>query len=722
MPEKIKLALLWHMHQPFYKDSLRGFLEMPWVRLHALKDYWGMVAMLEDFPLARVTFNMVPSLLFQIEEFLAHPEIDPLFTLAFQPVSSLSDEQKLSMLENFFQANYDHQIARFPRFEELFQRAQLSHTPDSMTGLRQFGAQDLLDLQVLSQLCWIDEIYLAQDVVTRSLVEKGRRFSDDDKARLRDKEMELLSRLIPTYRQAAERGQVELSTTPFFHPILPLLCDSSIASQSQPRSPFPAQPFRYPHDAALQLKKAIEQHQRLFGRAPSGVWPSEGSVSNAALDVISNTGFMWTATDEGILARSLGLTFHRTPSGEIHHSEMLHSPYRYRNTPLHIFFRDRELSDAIGFHYSRMPAADAVANFVHRIKSSVKLSRESVPCVSVILDGENAWDYFPENGRPFLRALYKRLTEDPGFEMVTFSEACAQLGSHERRLENIWPGSWINSDFSIWIGDPEDNRAWELLTEAREAMEFFSKAHPDFAESPRGKSAWESLLAAEGSDWCWWYGPEHSTVNDLRFDRLFRSHLINCYQQMGLSVPGSLAQPLKRQIPKRLHNLPLGKVHPSIDGRVSSYFEWMGAGSIEESQTTMHQGRKCFERVLYGWDEENVFLRVDLPESLWENHQSIDVRVYFDAGNCLVFKDITAKQGAISVLFREEKLALDRPVDSAEAEPAFDRMFEARFRKSLWPAQPESALSFYVLLEVGGVPVERIPTHGSLTIDDTLFE
>ncbi|HEX9137440.1 MAG TPA: glycoside hydrolase, partial [Nitrospirota bacterium] len=172
MPEKIKLALLWHMHQPFYKDSLRGFLEMPWVRLHALKDYWGMVAMLEDFPLARVTFNMVPSLLSQIEEFLAHPEIDPLFTLAFQPVSSLSDEQKLSMLENFFQANFDHQIARFPRFEELFQRAQLSQTPDSMTGLRQFGAQDLLDLQVLSQLCWIDEIYLARDVVTRSLVEK----------------------------------------------------------------------------------------------------------------------------------------------------------------------------------------------------------------------------------------------------------------------------------------------------------------------------------------------------------------------------------------------------------------------------------------------------------------------------------------------------------------------------------------------------------------------
>ncbi|MBZ5534346.1 MAG: glycoside hydrolase [Acidobacteriia bacterium] len=722
MPEKIKLALLWHMHQPFYKDSLQGLMEMPWVRLHALKDYWGMVAMLEDFPRARMTFNVVPSLLAQIEDFLAHPDIDPLFTLAFQPVSSLTDNQKLSMLENFFQANYEHQIARFPRLEELYQRAHLSPDPTSINRLRQFGTQDLLDLQVLSQLCWFDEIYLTRDVVTRSLVEKGRRFSDEDKAMLRDKEMELLSRLIPVYRQAAERGQVELSTTPFFHPILPLLCDSSIASQSQPRSPFPIQPFRYPQDAALQLKKAVEQHQRLFGRVPSGVWPSEGSVSNAALDVISDSGFSWTATDEGILARSLGLAFHRTPSGEIHHSEMLHASYQYRNTPLRIFFRDRELSDAIGFHYSRMPAQEAVENFIHRIKSSVKLSRESSPCVSIILDGENAWDYFPENGRPFLKGLYQRLTEDPGVEMVTFSDACALLSAHERRLENIWPGSWINSDFSIWIGDPEDNRAWELLSDAREAMEIFTKDHPDFTESLCGKSAWESLLAAEGSDWCWWYGPEHSTVNDLRFDRLFRSHLINCYQQMGRTVPGSLAQPLKRQIPKRLHNLPLGKVHPAIDGRVSSYFEWMGAGSIEETQSTMHQGRKCFERVLYGWDEENVFLRVDLPEALLENYQPVDVRVYFDAGNCLVFKDVTAPQGAISVLFREEKVGAERAVNRADAEPAFDKMFEARFRKSLWPVPPEGALSFYVLLEIGGVPVERIPMHGSLTVDDTLLE
>ncbi|MBZ5554244.1 MAG: glycoside hydrolase [Acidobacteriia bacterium] len=722
MPEKIKLALLWHMHQPFYKDSLRGLLEMPWVRLHALKDYWGMVAMLDDFPRARMTFNVVPSLLSQIEDFLAHPEVDPLFTLAFQPVSSLTDDQKLSMLENFFQANYEHQIARFPRFEELFQRAHQSPGPPSSARLRQFGAQDLLDLQVLSQLCWFDEIYLTRDPVTRSLVEKGRRFSDEDKARLRDREVEILSHLVPIYRQAAERGQVELSTTPFFHPILPLLCDSSIASQSQPRSPFPAQPFRYPQDAALQLNRAVEQHQRLFGQVPSGVWPSEGSVSNAALDVISDAGFLWTATDEGILARSLGLAFHRAPSGEIHHSEMLHAPYRYRNTSLHIFFRDRELSDAIGFHYSRMPAGDAAENFVHRVKSSVKLSRESAPCVSVILDGENAWDYFPENGRPFLKALYQRLTEDPGLEMVTFSEACAQLSTHERRLENIWPGSWINSDFSIWIGDPEDNRAWELLSETREAMEIFTKTHPDFAGSPRGKAAWESLLAAEGSDWCWWYGPEHSTVNDFRFDRLFRSHLINCYQQMGLSIPGSLAQPLKRQIPKRLHILPLGRVHPSIDGRVSSYFEWMGAGSIEESQSTMHQGRKSFERLLYGWDEENVFIRIDLPEPLLESHPAVDVRLYFDADTCLVFKDAAAKHVALSVLLREEKVPAERAVDRADAEPAFDRMFEARIRKSLWPAQPGGALSFYVLLEIGGVPVERIPMHGNLRVDDTSFE
>jgi alpha-amylase/alpha-mannosidase (GH57 family) len=722
MSEKIKLALLWHMHQPFYKDPLRGVQEMPWVRLHALKDYWGMVAMLEEFPRAHVTFNVVPSLLSQIEDFVANPDIDPLFTLAFQPVSALTDEMKHSMLENFFQANYDCQIARFPRFEELYQRFRVPSGSTSVPILRQFGAQDLLDLQVLSQLCWFDEIYLARDAVVHSLVEKGRRFTEEDKLSLRDKEMEILSRLIPAYRQAADRGQIEISTSPFFHPILPLLCDSSIAAQSQPRSPFPAQPFRYPQDAALQLKRAMEHHERLFGRVPSGVWPSEGSVSNATLNLISDAGFLWTATDEGILARSLGLAFQRAPGGEISHSEMLHSPYRYQNTGLRIFFRDRELSDAIGFHYSRMPAGDAVENFVHRIKSSVTLSHESARCVSVILDGENAWDYFPENGRPFLKALYHRLSGDSGFEMVTLSEACTHLSAHERRLDTIWPGSWINSDFSIWIGDPEDNRAWELLTEARETMEVFTQGHPEFAGSPRGKASWESILAAEGSDWCWWYGPEHSSVNDLRFDRLFRSHLINCYQQMGLSVPGTLAQPLKRQIPRRVHIHPTARIHPAIDGRVSSYFEWMGAGSIEESQTTMHHGRKCFERVFYGWDQENVFLRIDLPEAMMGPQEAIDIRVYFDGENCIVFKDVTAKQSQISVFHRDERTTLERPVDPREVEPSFERMFEARLGKSLWPSRGVQALPFYVLLEVGGVPVERIPMHGTLIVDDALFD
>lgn len=722
MPSKIKLALLWHMHQPFYKDPVTGLYEMPWVRLHGLKDYWGMAAMLEEFPRAHVTFNLVSSLLMQIEDLLANPDLDALFRLAFLPVQELTNEEKDLMYDNFFQANYDHQIKRFPRLLELYQRTHDAAVSDAAKHIHHFNEQDLLDLQVLSQLIWFDEIYLESDAVIHALVEKARGYTEEDKGLLRQKELEVLSKIIPTYRRLSERGQIEISTSPFYHPILPLLCDSSVARQSSPLVPLPSRPFRWPADAALQIHRAVDYHRRLFGHRPAGVWPSEGSVSNASLELLTQAAFRWTATDEGILARSLGTGFSRSASGEVNHSELLHTPHQFKDSGLKIFFRDQEISDAIGFVFSRLDPAEAAENFVQRLKASVSQKQETQPCVSVILDGENAWEYFPQNGRPFLREFYRRLTQDPDIEMVTFAEACASHETGARRLESIWPGSWINSNFAIWIGDSEDNRAWELLNEARETLEAFVRADPSAANDPHVQQARESLLIAEGSDWCWWYGPEHSTLNDLRFDRLFRSHLINCYRQLGYPISEILLQPLKRRVTKRLHVLPSGHIHPTIDGLVTNYFEWLGAGCIEESKTTMHHGRKFFERLLYGWDDENVYLRLDFPESLLATDERVALNISLDADVSLEFKNVTRPHLPILIRRFEARSGRELPLGEDQSQGVYARVFEARFRKSLLSRVAEKAPSFHVVIEVNGAPVERLPVQGELEIDDSVFE
>jgi alpha-amylase/alpha-mannosidase (GH57 family) len=721
MSKKIKLALLWHMHQPFYKDPMSGLFEMPWVRLHALKDYWGMVAMLEEFPQARVTFNLMPSLISQLEDFLANPDVDPLFTLAFAPVTLLTEEQKWAMLENFFQANYERQISRFPRFEELRRRTHVG-SQSTKAGFAQLSSQDLIDLQVLSQVCWFDEIYLEKDPVVRMLKEKGYGFTEEDKEKLREKELELVTRVIPKYREALERGQIEISTSPFFHPILPLLCNISVAQRAQPDVILPGRPFNYPEDAALQIELAINQFERLFGHRPTGMWPPEGAVSNAALDLIARNGFGWTATDEGVLGRSFGVTFHRTEMGEVSHPELLYAPVQFGDTPLKVFFRDQELSDALGFVYSRMSAADAVSHFIGRLKAAVSTIRESGACVAVILDGENAWEFYPENGRPFLREFYGRLSTDGDIEMVTFSQACEQLNAQAKRLDEIWPGSWIHSNFAVWVGDREDNRAWELLADARETFEKFIRSHRPPADDPRVVAARQSLLVAEGSDWCWWYGPEHSTVNDLRFDRLFRSHLINCYQQLGLGVPATLAEALKRRISRQFHRLPTSHIAPIVDGEISNYFEWLGAGVIEESGTTMRQGKKYVERVFYGWNEEWVHLRIDFPSAVLTRGDPLNLKILFGANTYLLIREVTANHDSMPVIFRDDLHGTERELKTSEATAVFKRIFECRFRRFLYSTWKKTPPAFFLIVEINGTPVDRIPLEGNVTVGDDLFE
>jgi len=576
------LCFLWHMHQPFYKNLWSGEYKLPWTRLHALKDYAGMVRILEEFPCVHQTFNLVPSMLMQIEEYAAGLASDPFLTVATTPAEALTESQRIFMHRYFFQANVERMISRYPRYRELYD-ARFHLTP-----------RDDRDLQVLSQLVWFDEDRLARDPELIALIQKGRDYSLDDQAMLTRKQLESLNAVLPTYREFSTSGQIEVSTTPFYHPILPLLCDSDIAAVSHPGVTLPRR-FQYPGDAREQLMRSRAYMRDKVGVDAIGLWPSEGSISDEALGIAADCGFKWAASDNGVLARTLGVD--ATPE-VTNHSYLWHQHGR----EMQLLFRDHFLSDLIGFEYQRAPAEEAADHFLWQIRNNVHGRDALVP---IILDGENAWEWYEANGRPFLRALYQRISDDPNLEALTISEALAKF--EPRRIASVVPGSWINANFDVWIGAEEDNLAWEYLLDARRAYD----ATRDVPEDMRSL-AYEELLIAEGSDWCWWYGPEHGSDNRQEFDELYREHLSNVYRALGLPAPAALSQSILKSQPGEMRERPMNPIHATVDGKITSIYEWAGAGRFRpDTRSGAMHGEALVREILYGTDRDRVFVRID---------------------------------------------------------------------------------------------------------------
>ncbi len=597
----ITICFVWHMHQPFYKDLVSGEYRLPWARLHALKDYYGMVKILEEFPGIHATFNLAPSLLAQIEDYAEGNASDPFLTLALKPAEDLSRGDAEFLLRYFFQANEQRLIDRHPRYRELFTVFKRNAWAPRLAA-ESFDTRMLRDLQVLSQLAWFDEEYLAHDEQIRRLAGKERDYGREDQETIAQKQRELLNKAIPVYRDFSERGQIELAASPFYHPILPLLCDSNVAGVSHTYLPLPPQ-FSYPQDAEEQLSRAREFFLSRFGKAPDGLWPSEGSVSDAALRIASRCGFRWAASDDEILARTRD-----APVSPLH----TYRPYRWRQggESIQMIFRDHLLSDLIAFAYHRMDADAAAEHFLAAVRKNCQpLLREGQNAVvPIIVDGENAWEFYFQNGRPFLRELYGRIEADPGMQARTVSEALGAAAPEP--LAHIFPGSWIDAKFDIWIGAEEDNQAWEQLLAARRV--FDHAPQPGGIREEAKRLAREELLIAEGSDWCWWYGPEHSSANRAEFDQLFRGHLANVYRLLGLDPPPELALPIVRDTQPKLHYAPSGLIQPQIDGAISSSAEWSQAGRYRMANESGQQS--IIREMFYGSGGDSIYFRVDLAE------------------------------------------------------------------------------------------------------------
>jgi alpha-amylase/alpha-mannosidase (GH57 family) len=706
------LMLLWHMHQPFYKDLAQDRYAMPWVRLHILKDYFGMVAMLRDFPTLHMTFNLVPSLVTQIQDYAREAAVEQAYRVAFKRVAKLTEDDRRFLLESAFQLNHENLLSRYPRFSELWDKSQTTNPP---TAARLFSAQDLLDLQVLSQLAWFDEIYLDGDPQIKKLVAQQRGYSEDDKSLLHSKEVEIFKRVLSEYKAASERGQIEISTSPFYHPILPLLCDSNIALESHPGVRLPRHHFQHPEDAREQLQAAIKLHQEVFGSKPRGLWPSEGSVSDEVLRLAAEEGFEWAATDEGVLGLSRQIVFSRRSDGTVQGGSELYRPHVFSSDGRRIsmFFRDHQLSDLVGFVYSRMDPHAAAADLHRRIKAAGSSTAGKPAVVSVILDGENAWEYYPKNGREFLESFYGRLASDPELKAVTATEALKV--TDPGLLTHVHPGSWINANFDVWIGADEDNRAWDLLSEARD---FYARKRSQ-AEKMNAQLAQQELWIAEGSDWCWWYGPEHSSKNDEDFDRLYRTHLSNLYKMLGGLPADELAQPIKRPPTTALNVPPTGLLQPRIDGVVTNYFEWLGAGLYrpDPRSGTMHGATGVWEALYYGFSPQALFLRLDLTPSFLKANPEFQVRVnVVDSCHARIHASI-APTGVVGLnLWKDDQPLLVPQASGDRLQVAFQRIFELRLDFSLVEYDPHKQIRFQISIWANELPLQVIPQEGWLSL------
>ncbi len=818
-PNSINVIFLWHFHQPYYKDNFTGEMLMPWTRLHSTKDYYFMGALLKNYPKIHATFNYSPSLLRQLEDYTGNYKdmlkSEEFLVISDKRISELSPEDKLFIIEKFFPAcsSSNRFIEKSGRFKQLYYRLKTADAEGFEEKLNLFDSQDYLDIIVLFNLLWFDPVSISSDEFLTALKTKDKKFTEEEKDKLiREKIPLILNKIIPLITGLAESGQVELSASPYYHPILPLLCDTDIADFHDGIK-LPAL-FRHPEDANFQIESAKKYFKEKLKYDIKGMWPSEGSVSERTLKLFTDNGLNWIATDEEILSNSIGVNF-----SALGNRKLLYRPYAVRRDERYsyIFFRDKGLSDLIGFKYSNYEPKDAAEDLINNL-NNIALSLQNynengLAVVTIILDGENAWEYYKNNGYDFFNHLYEGLSanteiiktvtvseyikkaEDnlkiseagvaaetlPPYEegktgvkikqffdikwnVLTHSEASNVLTHSEASNPNpgsefdfskiyniptIYPGSWINHNFRIWIGDREDNKAWDLLSKTRDYLAQKSKTFEAYrretvseksgGNSPKVepflnaddyKAAWEQIFIAEGSDYNWWYGEDRTSGIDEQYDNLYRTHLINVYKFLKDNPPDDYYIPIiekKRAVKPNLDIVSF--IYPEIDGIAGDYFEWLGSAvyfpSILSGKAMAHTDR-FIRKLQYGFNASEFFIRFDFlnkktPELTGKiiilkfiNSANIEVKLEFNASNRL-------------------NILLDSPTinDKDKINPlikaAYKKILEISMPIFILSVPPDNPLDFYAVLTYKDNPlveIERFPVNGyfETVVPDANFE
>ena len=682
MGKKCYLFILWHMHQPYYKNPLTNSYEMPWVFLHGIKDYYEMPWHLKDFKRVKLNFNLVPSLLKQLKDYEDFNVNCKLMNVLRKKVSELTEEEKDSFLDLAFSPNPKSMINPYPRYNELFNRY-------NRKGSKGFSNQEILDVQVLFLLSWTGVSLRKESKYIQSLLEKGLDFSEEEKIKLIEELILYIKKIIPIYKNLQKEGKIGLSVSPFYHPIIPLLLDINSAKESVKDIKLPKIDVDFKDDAIVHIEKGIEYFNKNFEFDVKAVWSSEGSVSTEALKLYSKY-FKIITTDEDILFNTLGNR----------NKVNLYKRYKFHNIEgnyINILFRDKELSDLIGFVYSQWKTEDAVNDFIDRIKNICN-QLDFNPVIPVILDGENAWEYYSNNGYDFLNALYSRLEQEEWIETVRF-EDIENIPAYEERLDKVVAGSWIGGNFLTWIGDEEKNKAWEVLGKTKAVIKGKNITSEDILEH---------LYIAEGSDWFWWYGDTHHTKFAYEFDILFRSNLVYIYKSLNMEIPKDLEKPIKRESEKLYIQPPKNYIQPIIDGEITSYFEWLNAGvvNLRFDLSSMDTSKIYLENLNYGYDKENLYLLLEGElDDILDKGYKLDIEFIYN----------NEKRNLNIELNRGKGFIKNKSNGCDKVSYSINHIIEIKIPKNCLEYQQKLEISFKIL--DGDKLIQRVPLYNSITLE-----
>jgi starch synthase len=713
----INVAFVWHMHQPYYKDDLTSTYLLPWVRLRSSKDYYKMPTLLDGYPKIRATFNLVPSLLAQIEDYGKEESVDLFLNLSRRDAGQLSLEERDFLLRWMRESPKALRVQQSPRYLELASRAVDA----------QFTMGDIRDLQVWFNLAWCDPVWVESDPRLAELKRKDRDFSESDKAPLFQAQMEMMQKVIPKYRELADRRQAELTFSPYYHPILPLLIHVDSARIANPQIQLPDRHFSHREDAERQISLGLGLFERLLGRRPKGMWPSEMAVGDSVIGLATGADLDWMISDEEVLARSLEGPFSR--------DEQLYRPKRVERDgqSVAMVFRDSQLSNAIGFDYQRMSSIDAARALTGRLRRIGEQQGDHDYLVVIALDGENAWEFYPRDGHDFLNALYTELESSQDIVTTTVADFLEQHPP-EQQLHHLHTGSWIGASLDTWIGDPEHNIAWDLLAETRAWLE--DQLHQRPKESDQAALAWREILITEGSDWFWWFSRKHDSGMDQIWDNQFRLHLRNVYKLMGSRAPARLFQPIIKRVPTPERGVPAATISPT--SRDDEQWSRAGYFLVGSGFGALHRPAGVVERVMYGNDDEQIYLRIDTPRSPAElEAQHVDFWLYCSgspAGDGASDMDLPLAPTAMADLGFEPAYAVRILPRSHGGSVTVARVVEPQTRavtETAWEVadpffvsipfkalgkKPGDTVEMALVVSRDGHDIEEIPPSGSLGV------
>ena len=610
--KKLSLAIYWHMHQPVYE--LEGTYLMPWVRLHAIKDYLDMVLILEKFPKLKLNFNIVPALLDAIIDYGEKGSNDIHSELTTIDTDNLSDEEKSFILNNFFNTKFETMVYKNETYRNLYQKRFSKEN----FGIEDFNAQEYADLMAVFNLVWIDPVHYERYPKLQELWNKKYCYSKDDRVEILKIQRQIIREIIPTFKKYISEGRIELSTSPYYHAILPILIDAKTTAKTGLTTSGLPEKLGMGDDARTQIKTALDRIEDIFGVRPNGMWPPELCIGPKTLAVFAHEGIKWTISDEGILSSSINFDFVRDFKGHLSDPYHLLKVYNYqtKKSDIDIIFRDRSIPNLINFEYAGINPDMAAGDMYEKIKTiqnKLLVSPDDTHLLTIAADCENCWENYQNDGKEFLEKIYGLIENDDTLETVLISDYI-EKDKHKKSLKKIYSGSWIDKTFMYWIGEPEKNKAWTALKNTKDDYQEFKKSnknHPNLLQAKR------EILIAQGSDWFWWYGEPNNSGQDFLFDYMFRERLKHVYTILGMSYPAYLDKSIITKI-EMPFKLPKRNITPAMDGMNKSSNDWYNAGTISMLDGPVFRENKNVDKIDFGCDKDNIYFRLHVSKGASE--------------------------------------------------------------------------------------------------------